>query len=201
MPTLLPAARARAPVKSPATRPPLLVKVRVGSAEPKTLDWPLVGVMVTPLARDGEVLAVAAGVVVGVAGVGVAGRWRCRRSCCSHRSASGVRLRPPAPVTDTVHGVRALPVKVTLAGQVTTVVDAALFDDLGQRRARARAEPGRAAVDGGDRVRTSGDGERRHGALRGVAGQGDGGADRGGAILERHGADAARVASSRSRSP
>ena len=40
--------------------------------------------------------------------------------------AVGVRLSPPAPVTETVHGVRAEPVYVTLAVQLTVVVDVAL---------------------------------------------------------------------------
>ncbi len=39
---------------------------------------------------------------------------------------AGVSLRPPAPVTLTVQGSRAEPVKVTFAGQVTTVVELAL---------------------------------------------------------------------------
>ncbi len=39
--------------------------------------------------------------------------------------AAGVRWRLPAPVTETVHGVWAWPVYVTLGGQVTTVEEAA----------------------------------------------------------------------------
>jgi hypothetical protein len=38
----------------------------------------------------------------------------------------GARLSA-APVTETVHGVRALPVYVTLAGQLIAVVDIALL--------------------------------------------------------------------------
>ena len=40
-------------------------------------------------------------------------------------TGAGVRLSPPAPVTDTVHGVRGAPVNTTLAGHVTVVVDGA----------------------------------------------------------------------------
>jgi hypothetical protein len=40
--------------------------------------------------------------------------------------AVGVLLRPPAPVTETVHGVRAEPVYVTGSVHVTVVVDVAL---------------------------------------------------------------------------
>jgi len=42
-------------------------------------------------------------------------------------AAAGVNDKPPAPVTDTEHGVNAEPVKVAEAGHVTTVVDVALF--------------------------------------------------------------------------
>jgi len=39
--------------------------------------------------------------------------------------AEGARLKPPAPVTETVHDSRAEPVYVTLDGQVTVVTDVA----------------------------------------------------------------------------
>jgi hypothetical protein len=38
----------------------------------------------------------------------------------------GAELNPPVPLTETVHGVRALPVYVVLAGHDTVVNDVAL---------------------------------------------------------------------------
>ena len=100
--------------------------------------------------RDLEGLRVGAAGVVGVARVGVARHWPCRRSCCrsSRRQACRSRL---APVTLTGARLERRPCVLDVAGQVITVMVGAL-GDLEGLRVRA------AGVVGVARVGVAGDG-------------------------------------------